>query len=155
MSEGPIVVGVDIQTPENMGLILRVSSNFGCKKVYFAHTSEGQPDKKNRKIRSTARNAFELLPWQYCQTAQLEEILPKDYLKLGLETSQGAKSVYQAMPLPRRVTIFLGSESHGLPQEIIEKLDLVYFIPMRGPTISMNVSHALASLLTLWAMDHS
>ena len=135
-----------------MGLILRVTSNFGCKKVYFSYTSDRQPDKKNRKIRSTARNAFDLLPWDFCLSSDLDKILPKDHLRIGLETSENAKDVYQALPLPKDAVIFLGSESHGLPQNIIQKLDQVYFIPMLGPTISMNVTHALTSLLTLWAI---
>ena len=150
---GPIVVGVDIQTPENMGLILRVSSNFGCKEVLFAYSGATQPSKKSRKIKVTARNAFNLLSWDFCRVSDLDKSLPKNHFKIGLETCESAQNIFEVKSLPKNCIIFLGSESHGLPKEVIQNLDHIYYIPMNGPTISMNVSHALTSLLTLWAAN--
>ncbi|HKL31452.1 MAG TPA: TrmH family RNA methyltransferase, partial [Tangfeifania sp.] len=60
-----------------------------------------------------------------------------------LETCQGAKNIYHEK-LPQKIILLAGSESHGLPSEIIQKSKKRIFIPMPGGCKSMNISQALS-----------
>lgn len=72
-----------------------------------------------------------------------------DYKLVILETCTGSKNIF-SVELPKKAIILAGSESHGIPIEVIEKGTLKIYIPMRGDCKSMNVSQALSVAAFEW-----
>ena len=81
--------------------------------------------------------------WQYISESDFFEFLNEDYKLVVLETLSGAEDIFN-VNLSREIIMLAGNESHGLPNEVIEKADLKIYIPMPGGCKSINVSHALA-----------
>ena len=50
----------------------------------------------------------------------------------------------------RDVAFVVGNESRGIREEILEQCDKIVYIPVPGPTRSLNVSHAAAVALFEW-----
>ena len=48
------------------------------------------------------------------------------------------------------MAFIVGSERNGLSEELLVQCDLVVYIPVPGPTRSLNVSHAAAVALFEW-----
>ena len=52
--------------------------------------------------------------------------------------------------LPADAAFIVGNESHGIHEEILNQCDMVVYIPIPGPTRSLNVSHAASVALFEW-----
>ena len=48
------------------------------------------------------------------------------------------------------MAFIVGSERDGLSNELLKQCDVVVYIPVPGPTRSLNVSHAAAVALFEW-----
>lgn len=141
-----MVVADSIQTPANMGMILRVADNVGCGKVIFVQ--EEFSVRKN-KIKKTAQTSFKNIPWEVCTPEELDDKLPATYRRIAIDTVEDSVGLYE-YGFPPQCAFFVGNEAHGIsPQLLATCTDFVH-IPMPGNTISMNVSHALAVVLFEW-----
>jgi len=142
----PIIVADRIKTPENMGMILRIAGNIGCGKVLFIDS--GQPV-RTKKIKKTAQTSFNKIDWEICQLDELNDLLPKNYHRIAIETTANATNLFE-MQFPVGCAFFVGNEAHGLSEELLSCCESSVYIPMTGSTVSMNVSHALAVVLFEW-----
>lgn len=135
-----------IGNPENMGHIIRLAHNIGAKKVLFVN------DKTNfreSKIKKTAGFSYEQMDWEIISIANFHNLLNKEYELVVLETCDGSKSIF-SVNLPDKLILLAGSESYGLPSEVISKSVLPVHIPMPGACKSMNVSHAISVATFEW-----
>lgn len=144
--DGPILIGVLLRTPNNIGSLIRVADNFNCKKVLFV---DPNPDYRERNIRKTALNSFDAVDWAFCTLEELEDHIPKNYTRIAVETSPDATNLFDTN-LPKDCAFFLGNEKVGMDSETISDLDQSIFIPMPGSNKSMNVSHAGAVIISEW-----
>jgi TrmH family RNA methyltransferase len=62
-------------------------------------------------------------------------------------TSDSAKTDYQNVEYRRPMILLMGSERHGLPEEMQSACDHVVFIPMEGRTDSLNLAVATGVML--------
>lgn len=144
--EGPIIVGVNLRTPNNIGSLIRVADNFNCCKVLFV---DSDPDYRERNIRKTAKTSFDAVDWSFCTMENLASHIPAYYTKVAVETSEHATSLYHTA-LPKHCAFFLGNEKVGMDAATIASLDQSIYIPMPGFNKSMNVSHAGAVIVSEW-----
>ncbi|MDB4584109.1 TrmH family RNA methyltransferase [Draconibacterium sp.] len=141
-----IIAVWSIGNPENIGQIIRLAHNVGAKKVLFVN------DKINfreSKIKKTAGFSYEQMDWEIISISDFHNLLNKDYKLVVLETCDESKSIYSTN-FPDKIILLAGSESHGIPSEVISESDLSVHIPMPGGCKSMNVSHAVSVAAFEW-----
>lgn len=134
-----VLVAYQLRTPENMGMILRLAGNVGAEKVVFVRSSDQEI--KERKLKKTAQTAAQHINWIFCLPEEIEKNLPEGYAKIAVETTEKAKNLFD-FQFPKGVILFFGNEVKGLPNSIIDQCQESVFIPMPGPTRSMNVAMA-------------
>ncbi len=136
----------EIGNPGNAGQIIRLAHNVGAKKVLFINN---KTDFRESKIKKTAGFSFEQMSWEFISYENFSEVLKDKFQLVVLETCEGSKSIYES-GFPEKTVLLAGSESHGIPPEIIEQSKLQIHIPMPGGCKSMNVSHALSVTAFEW-----
>ena len=150
-AENPtIVIAYQIKTPENIGNIIRLADNAGCKMVIIATDDENI---RISKVRKTAGLSFDSMPWEICPTSEIFNKIPEDYKIVSVETSSDSENIFISH-LPQKVAIIVGNESAGIDNDVLNRSDLIVHIPLFGHNTSMNVSHALAVALFEWQRQH-
>lgn len=142
----PILVADHLRNAENMGALIRLADNVGASAVYFlGNESEVNRTRLQRAAASSIRN----IEWSFIDDQQLQLLLPSSHISIALETATNAKCLFEAQ-LPVNPVFFVGNEVTGIRQKILHTMDQCLYIPVPGPTRSLNVSHAAAVLLFEW-----
>ena len=142
-----IVVSENIRTPENIGMLFRISEAFGVKKVYLVGDS---PNLENKKVLRTARSTQRELDIKTLEKSQklIDTLKENQFQLIGLEwtdTSNSlAKENYSKFD---KIALFIGAERFGLSNETLSKLDKIVHIDLFGKNSSINVVNALAIAL--------
>ncbi len=145
-ADGPIVVAYQFKSPENMGHIIRLASNFGCSKVLFIGDDLSVRHNKIKKVAGAAAGQVE---WLFCDHENWKNHIPDEYTIVALETVQNSENLIESF-LPKKMAMVLGNEINGLPEPILAQCAYFYHIPMIGTIKSMNVSHACSVTLYEW-----
>ena len=142
----PIIVGYNIKTPENIGNIIRLADNSGCKEVLFVTNDENI---RSSRIKKTASSSYSSVNWSFCKESELKVKIPSDYKWIAIETSSDSKNIYQ-VKLPKKVALIVGNEITGIDSKLLNKCHEIVHVPLLGNNTSMNVSHALVVALFEW-----
>ena len=142
----PSLIADHLMTPDNMGALIRLADNIGALEVCFLGKEE---EHRLGKIRRAAASSRDNIRWYFSEESNLRSIVPKDKSIVAIETADNATCIYDTQ-LPENVAFIVGSESHGLSEELLSQCDMVVYIPVPGPTRSLNVSHAAAVALFEW-----
>ncbi len=148
---GPLVIAAGLQTPENIGSILRLADAAGSPRVIFVN--DDTPPQRNR-IQRTARNCDALVKWEFWTPTQFlkqGDTLP---LLIALELTTDSISIFET-ELPSSCALVVGGERHGIPAPLLAQCQRAIHIPMYGVNGSMNVTHALAIALFEWRRQHT
>lgn len=142
----PIVAAWKIKNPQNVGNLIRLVDNAGGDELFLL---DDENPKRESSIRKTAGLSYSHIKVNSVSSEEFWNMLPEGYIICALETSEGAENLYQTR-LPQKVAFLIGSEAHGLPENLLKKCDKRIFIPATGKCKSFNVSHALAIGLFEW-----
>ena len=142
----PILIADHLLTPDNMGAMIRLADNIGATEVCFLGREE---EHRLAKVRRAAASSRDNIRWYFSDSTNLREVVPEGKTIVAIETADNATCVYDT-ELPENVAFIVGSESHGLSDELLSQCDMVVYIPVPGPTRSLNVSHAAAVALFEW-----
>lgn len=142
----PIIIADHLLTPDNMGALIRLADNIGANEVCFLGKEE---EHRLGKIRRAAASSRDNIRWYFSEENDLRKIVSKSKNIVAIETADNARCIYDTQ-LPEDVAFIVGSESHGLSEEMLAQCDMVVYIPVPGPTRSLNVSHAAAVALFEW-----
>ncbi len=141
----------DIRSHYNVGAIFRTADGAGVAHVYCSGVTPRPKDRFGRsvpEIHKTALGAEEFVAWSGVET-------PIEFLRtersrgttvVAIEQAPNAVSLLTCTP-PDNVLYIFGSETEGLPQAILDEVDKVVDIPMRGKKESLNVSVAVGIVL--------
>lgn len=140
--DGPVIILDGLQTPDNIGSILRLAGNIGCKKVVITE----QLNLNQTKIEKIARNSMQYLEVNFMSYQAIKSEF--DCL-IAIETSTEAKSIYDT-ELPVNAAFIVGNEKFGTSDELLAMTQKQIYIPMPGQVKSLNVSHALSVTLFEW-----
>lgn len=138
-----IVVGENIRTPENVGMILRVSEAFGVNKVILLGDS---PDLNNRKVLRTARNTEKELTVTVNPSSdeEIKNLKQDGYTLIGLEITKNSKLLKEFnFNSHNKIALFLGAERFGIEETTLNQLDHILHFEMFGKNSSINVVNAL------------
>ena len=127
-----------ISDPGNMGTIIRTASWFGVQQVIL---SKECIDPYNEKVVSSAMGGhFQLNFLGYHNLAKLS-----NYSIIG--TSSLGKSIHEYIPRSKNWVLVMGSEAHGMSNEVCNLLTDTYAIPKVGKGESLNVGVAMGVFL--------
>ena len=142
----PIVIADHLMTPDNLGAMIRLADNIGASEMCFL----GKEDEHRMgRVRRAAASSRDNIKWYFSEETDLRKIVPEGKTIVAIETADNATCIYDT-PLPENVAFIVGSESHGIREDILTQCDTVVYIPVPGPTRSLNVSHAAAVALFEW-----
>ena len=142
----PIVVADHLMTPDNIGALIRLADNIGASEVCFIGNEE---EHRLGKVRRAAASSRDNIRWYFSEESNLRKIVPEGKSIVAIETADNATCIYDT-PLPEDVAFIVGSERNGLSEDLLKQCDMVVYIPVPGPTRSLNVSHAAAVALFEW-----
>lgn len=142
----PIVIADHLMTPDNMGAMIRISDNIGATEMCFLGTESKHSLGKVRRAAASSRGNIK---WYFTEETNLRNIVPEGKAIVAIETTDDATCIYNT-ELPDNVAFIVGSESQGLSDELLSQCDMAVYIPVPGPTRSLNVSHAAAVALFEW-----
>ena len=142
----PIVIADHLMTPDNMGAMIRIADNIGATEMVFL----GDESRHSLgKIRRAAASSRGNIRWYFTEETDLRKIVPQGKTIVAIETADNATCIYDTQ-LPEDVAFIVGSESQGLSEDLLRQCNMVVYIPVPGPTRSLNVSHAAAVALFEW-----
>ena len=142
----PIVIADHLMTPDNLGAMIRLADNIGASELCFLGKED---DHRMGRVRRAAASSRDNIKWYFSEETDLRKIVPEDKTIVAIETADNATCIYDTK-LPENVAFIVGSESHGLSDDLLAQCDMVVYIPVPGPTRSLNVSHAAAVALFEW-----
>ncbi|MCA1744146.1 MAG: hypothetical protein LC643_00235 [Bacteroidales bacterium] len=146
----PIIIADQLRNGENIGQIIRLAGNTGCRSVLIV-TNEEVPRKN--KILRVADVAGKMIDWQFCQTSEISRLIPDDYTLVALETSPASRNLF-ATKLPQKMAVIVGHESLGISDALMDQSQMEIHIPITGPVKSLNVAQATGLLLFEWVRQH-
>jgi TrmH family RNA methyltransferase len=145
-SGGTVVALVDVNDPGNAGTVIRSAEAAGAAAVVLLGESV---DPLNPKVvRAAAGSLFRLpVATEPEPLVGLEAVRASGRRLVGAAARGGAPPDGETLRPP--VAIVLGSESHGLASDILDRLDAQVSIPMAGGVESLNL--AMAATLLVFA----
>ena len=141
---GLVVLMVDVGDPGNVGTLVRVAEAAGAAAVW--NTGTGADVWSPKCVRASAGSCFRLPIVDEVDPAAAIAALRGDGLRIvatALATPEGTfGSAPETLDLRGSVAVVLGSEAHGLPDDLVASADDVVRIPMAGRVESLNVAMA-------------
>lgn len=137
------------QSFHNICLLARSLEYFGQYDCYLFDPHELVRERygkyRRRELRVVSRGAFEMIRW-----IRIED--PREFLASSPNRIVATVADSHSVPLTRfqfnpTDTILFGSESGGLPSEIIATAGAAVTIPAQGQTLSLNLAVAASILL--------
>lgn len=142
----PIVIADHLMTPDNIGAMIRLADNIGASEMCFLGNED---EHRLGKARRAAASSRDNIHWYFTEETDLHKIVRDSKTIVAIETADNATCIYDTQ-LPGNVAFVVGSERFGIREEILAQCDMVVYIPVPGPTRSLNVSHAAAVALFEW-----
>ena len=145
-TERPIGLLLDnVQTPYNVGSILRTAASFRVAQLWLAGASATPAHEKTRK---TSLGTERLVEWSVVETlsAGASAARAAGMEVVGIELANGAEALGEA-EFAGGVCLVLGHEDRGLSKEGLAVCDRFAYVPMPGKVGSLNVATAAAIAL--------
>ena len=142
----PMILADHLMTPDNLGAMIRLADNIGATEMCFLGSED---EHRLGKVRRAAASSRDNIRWYFTEESDLHKIVPQGKTIVAIETSDNATCIYDT-PLPEDVAFIVGSERNGIQEDLLTQCDMVVYIPVPGPTRSLNVSHAAAVALFEW-----
>jgi tRNA (guanosine-2'-O-)-methyltransferase len=136
----------DVQTPFNVGAILRTAASFRVTHLWLAGQSATPEHDKTRK---TSLGTERLVRWTAVASVSVgaAEARADGMEVVGLELAHGAEPLTSATFAAGGVCFVAGHEDRGLSKEALGACDRFVFVPAPGKVGSLNVATAAAIAL--------
>ena len=136
----------DIRSAQNVGALFRTADAAGITEIYLTGITPTPLDRfgrPNALVTKTSLGAELTVPWSYSKTLTplLRKLKQKEFTIIAIEQSP-ASIDYKKVKISGPVAFVLGNEVEGISKKILEKIDIVAEIPMKGGKESLNVSVA-------------
>lgn len=140
-ADGHLLVGYEIANPQNLGALLRSAWWFGFSGILLGARSVEWTNSKA--IRASMGGVFRLAVFSNMDLAAVMPDIRKNYFVIGSDVRQGVLP----HPLSRKAALVLGSESHGLPEQLLNQVDEHWRIPGSGAADSLSLPQAAAIMM--------
>jgi RNA methyltransferase, TrmH family len=140
-ARGPLLLLYRVNNPNNLGALLRTADWFGFRTVFL---SDGSCEATNPKVvRTSMGSFFHLTVVEDCDFEQLLRRLRGRFQIMGSEAREGISP----HPCAAGTALLMGSESHGLPAELLALTDERWRIPGKGEVDSLSLPQAAAVMM--------
>lgn len=141
----PIVVICDsFHSPQNVGMAFRICEIMGIQHLYLTGDCPTLP---NSKIKKTARNGEQLVPYSYKDDPipLLQQLKQEGFQIVGIEIADQSQALktFEKATYPK-IALLFGSERFGISPTLLSMTDQCFHIPMYGQISSMNVVMAMS-----------
>jgi TrmH family RNA methyltransferase len=144
VNSGDLWVALDsVSDPGNLGTIMRTAEAVSCRGIILLGQSTDPYDPTAVKASMGAVFSLELVQSDWDSFNNWKNI--NQLTMVG--TSDSAKTDYQKVAYQRPLILLMGSERHGLSEQMQSDCDHMVFIPMEGRTDSLNLAVATGILL--------
>jgi TrmH family RNA methyltransferase len=138
---GHIILAYRMNNPNNLGALIRTAHWFGIGTLLL---SAGSVDFTNPKVvRTSMGSLFHLAVVPEVDFAEVLPSLKKSYLLVAGDVKDGAPP----HPCPQPTALLFGSESHGLPENLLGLADERWNIPGAGRAESLSLPQAAAIMM--------
>ena len=141
LSTGHIILAHRMNNPNNLGALIRTAHWFGFRSLLLSPDSV---DFTNPKVvRTSMGSLFHLTIIPEVDLAGVIPSLKQSHLLVAGDVKKGVPP----HPCPQPTALLLGSESHGLPENILELADERWNIPGAGGAESLSLPQAAAIMM--------
>lgn len=132
----------NLRSAFNVGSIFRTAECLHAEKIYLCGYT---PSPEQSKVLKTALGTQENMAWVESTSIleTLQSLKKQGYRLVALETAQKAVSLYEDFP-SQPTAFVVGNERFGLDLDVLQNVDEVRYIPLRGQKNSLNVGVSLA-----------
>lgn len=146
-----IIVLENIRSAYNVGAIFRTADAAGMNQIYltgFTPTPRDRFGRVQAEIAKTSLGASATVPWEYASDCVLliKKLQADGLTVVAAELMSGATPL-PSFVVPTQVAYVFGSEVSGVSAAVLEVVDNVVAIPMRGQKESLNVSVAAGIMM--------
>ena len=155
---GPVVVLVEPQLGENIGMVARAMANFGLSDLRLVAPRDGWPSDKARaaaskadhvidgaQVYETLEEAIADLNFVYATTARMRDGFKP--VRSPIVASKVLKAKYDA---GEKVGILFGREKSGLSNEQVALADEIVTFPVNPAFASLNIAQAVLLMSYEW-----
>ena len=158
MTGGPVIVLVEPQLPENIGMVARAMANFGLSELRLVNPREEFP---NEKAIATASKADHIINGARVFDSLREAISDINFVfattareRDGFKPVRSAVEAADAMRIKeksgQRTAILFGRERWGLNNEEISLSDEIVTFPVNPAFASLNIAQAVLLMSYEW-----
>ena len=146
MSKNQIILILEnIRSTHNVGSIFRTADAVGVEKIYLVGVTPDPIDRFGREqkdISKTALGAEKNVPWEHASEifSLIQNLKNSGYSIVALE--QNAKSVNEIPKSENKIALILGEETKGITADVLQEVDYIFELRMKGKKESLNVSVA-------------
>lgn len=145
-----VLVIHDVRSIHNVGSLFRTADGLGVSKIYLTGYTPAPVDRFGRNVSAFSKvslGAEETVPWEKKEIHELiHELKTNHFDVVALEQAPSAIPLDEYVS-QKSVALILGNEVEGIPHTILDEVDAVVEIPMKGKKESLNVSNAGAIAL--------
>ena len=158
IGETPVVILMEPQLADNIGMVARAMANFGLDGLRLVAPRDGWPQEKARIAASganyviddaaaypTLAEATSDLVWLAATTAR-----QRDLRKPVLTPEQAVAEMARRIALGEKCGILFGRERNGLETDEIANADAVVMVPVNSRFASLNLAQAVLILGYEW-----
>lgn len=128
----------NLRSAFNVGSIFRTAEGAGVEQILLCGISPYPP---NPKLEKTARGATSLVPWvHHTDTMEAVRSLRSNGFALAALELTDRSVDYRSLPYPKPIALILGHEVAGVTRPVLEKVDWIVEVPLRGNKNSLNVA---------------
>jgi TrmH family RNA methyltransferase len=139
-----LVMLSEANDPSNVGAVLRTAEAASVLGVVIGKNSADVFSPKA--LRSSMGSAFRMPVWSGADWTEIFEWAGKSGFKTVATSATGATN-YAALDWNEPRLLVLGSEAHGLPDELLAIVDDLISIPMQPPVESLNLAVAAGVIM--------
>lgn len=141
----PLSIVLDnLDSPQNVGMILRIADTLGAEEVIATGTTPVPPSKK---INRPARGAEKHVKNSYENDilSVLKDFQLRGYTTVALEIANKSVDLKTVnFNVLNKIVVIAGGEDRGVSEAVLNMVDYIVHIPTHGFCLSMNVSTSLA-----------
>jgi RNA methyltransferase, TrmH family len=140
-ADGNILILHEISNPNNLGALMRSALWFGFTSIILSTNTADYTNPKT--VRASMGSLFHLTIVSDVDLIVALPQIKKTHFLVGSDVRKGLLP----HPLPKKVALFLGSESHGLPEQLLTFADESWCIPGNAPADSLSLPQAAAIIM--------
>lgn len=160
---GPVIILVEPQLGENIGMVARAMANFGMSNLRLVNPRDGWPSEKASAAASRADHvieAVEVFDTLEEAVSDLQFVLAttarrRDMVKPVSGPADALTTVRQRMEQGAQVGILFGRERWGLENNEVSIADAIVTFPVNPGFASLNIAQAVLLMAYEWMRQSS